>query len=121
MDWEGAAKALFNAGACIQNSGVESGDAATAMVEKCRKLSEEHQLFGPLSHCEAFYGVESFNKGVFVSAREHFRRALTFLPSSDKSYRRLHVMSFLSLTYFALGKYSLGIEVPQSHRCQIDW
>jgi hypothetical protein len=109
-DWEGAAKALFNAGACIQNSGSDAGDEATAMGERCRKLSLEHTLWGPLSHCEAFYGVEYYNKGQFSSARDHFRRAMTVLPASDKSFRRLHILSFLSLTYFAMGRYALAIK-----------
>ena len=110
QDWEGAARALFNVGACIQNSGTDKTEEATAMVERCRKLSIEHNLSGPRSHCEAFYGVEAYSKGNFIGAREHFRRAMTVLPASDKSYRRLHVMSFLSFTYFAMGKYSLGIK-----------
>jgi tetratricopeptide (TPR) repeat protein len=110
QDWEGAARALFNAGACIQNSGCDSNEGAVTMVERCRKLSVEHNLAGPLSHCEAFYGVEAFNTGNFMAAREHFRRALTVLPASDKTFRRLHIVSFLSLTYFALGRYSLGIK-----------
>jgi tetratricopeptide (TPR) repeat protein len=109
-DWEGAAKALFNAGACIQNSGTDQTEAASAMVERCRNLSIEHHLPGPLSHCEAFYGVESFNKGQFIAAREHFRRAMTVLPASDKTFRRLHIMSFLSMTYFSLGRFNLGIK-----------
>jgi tetratricopeptide (TPR) repeat protein len=109
-DWEGAAKALFNAGACIQNSGTDQTEAASVMVERCRNLSLEHNLSGPLSHCEAFYGVESFNKGQFIAAREHFRRAMTVLPASDKTFRRLHIMSFLSMTYFSLGRFSLGIK-----------
>ena len=110
QDWEGAARALFNAGACIQNSGAEKTEDATALVEKARKLSIEHNLPGPRSHCEAFYGVEAFSKGNFIGAREHFRRAMTVLPASDKSFRRLHIMSFLSFTYFAMGKYALGIK-----------
>jgi tetratricopeptide (TPR) repeat protein/DNA-binding transcriptional ArsR family regulator len=109
-DWEGAAKALFNSGACIQNSGVDHTESATALVERCRNLSIEHNLWGPLSHCEAFYGVESFNKGQFIAAREHFRRAMTVIPTNDKTFRRLHIMSFLSMTYFALGRFSLGIK-----------
>lgn len=109
-DWEGAARALFNAGACIQNSGVEKTEEATALVEQARKLSVEHNLPGPRSHCEAFYGVEAYSKGNFIGAREHFRRAMTVLPPSDKSFRRLHIMSFLSFTYFAMGKFALGIK-----------
>lgn len=109
-DWEGAARALFNAGACIQNSGVEKTEEATELVEQARKLSEEHNLPGPMSHCEAFYGVEAYSKGNFVGAREHFRRAITVLPASDQSFRRLHIMSFLSFTYFAMGKYSLAVK-----------
>ena len=109
-DWEGAARALFNAGACIQNSGAEKTEEATALVEQARKLSVEHNLPGPRSHCEAFYGVEAYSKGNFIGAREHFRRAMTVLPASDKSFRRLHIMSFLSFTYFAMGKFALGIK-----------
>jgi tetratricopeptide (TPR) repeat protein len=109
-DWEGAARALFNAGACIQNSGAEKTEEATALVEQARNLSVEHNLPGPRSHCEAFYGVEAYSKGNFIGAREHFRRAMTVLPASDKSFRRLHIMSFLSFTYFAMGKFTLGIK-----------
>jgi tetratricopeptide (TPR) repeat protein len=110
QDWDGAARALFNAGACIQNSGYDNAGAATALVERCRKVSEEHNLFGPISGCEAFYGVEAYSKGHFMSAREHFRRAMTILPANDKTFRRLHPMSFLSLTYFAMGRFALGIK-----------
>lgn len=110
QDWEGAARALFNAGACIQNGGVEKTNEATELVERSRKLSVEHGLSGPLSHCEAFYGVEAYHKGYFMSAREHFRRAMKELPASDKTFRRLHIMSFLSFTYFAMGRFGLGIK-----------
>ena len=109
-DWDGAARALFNAGACLQNGGTANSVQATAFVERSRKISVEHNLSGPLSHCEAFYGVEAYNKGSYMSAREHFRRALAELPENDKSYRRLHIVSFLSFTYFAMGKFSLGIK-----------
>jgi tetratricopeptide (TPR) repeat protein len=109
-DWEGAARALFNAGACIQNSGADKTEEATSLVEQARKLSVEYNLPGPRSHCEAFYGVEAYSKGNFIGAREHFRRAMTVLPASDKSFRRLHIMSFLSFTYFAMGKFALGIK-----------
>jgi tetratricopeptide (TPR) repeat protein len=109
-DWDGAARALFNAGACIQNGGTENSVQATAFVERSRKISVEQNLSGPLSHCEAFYGVEAYNKGSYMAAREHFRRALAALPANDTSYRRLHVVSFLSFTYFAMGKFALGIK-----------
>ena len=110
QEWEGAARALYNTATCILNSGDDKAELATELVERCRKLSTEHNLPGPLSHCEGFYGVEAFNRGQFIVAREHFRRAMQVLPASDKAFRRLHIMSYLSFTYFALGRYALGIK-----------
>jgi tetratricopeptide (TPR) repeat protein/biotin operon repressor len=107
-EWETAARAYFNVGACFQNGGFEDNREAFKMVEECRRISIEHQLQGPLSHCESFYGFEAYHAGNFAAARDHFRRALTVLPSNDKSFRRLHVMSLLCLTYFATGKYVLA-------------
>jgi tetratricopeptide (TPR) repeat protein len=110
QDWDGAARALFNAGACIQNGGAEKTGAATILVEQSRKISVEHNLSGPLSHCEAFYGVEAYHKGYYMSAREHFRRAMAEIPANDKTFRRLHIMSFLAMTYFEMGRFALGIK-----------
>ena len=112
-EWESAARALFNGGACFQNSGQGSQSEAFRMVEECRRIAIEHDLRGPLSHCESFYGFESYHAGNFAGARESFRRALVALPANDKSFRRLHVMSMLSLTYFAAGKFTLAKKFAQ--------
>ena len=112
-DWENAARALFNVGACYQNSGVESQAESYRVVEECRRLSIEHSLSGPLSHCESFYGFEAYHTGNFAGARDSFRRALAALPANDKSFRRLHVMSMLALTYFAAGKFALAKRVAK--------
>lgn len=107
-DWEPAARCLFNVGACCQNSGEGNQSDAFRWVEECRKVAAEHNLPGPLSHCESFYGVESFHAGNFAAARDHFRRALSVLPANDKSFRRLHILSMLSITYIKTGKYTLA-------------
>lgn len=112
-EWESAARALFNVGACYQNSGQGSQSEAFRMVEECRRIAIEHDLKGPLSHCESFYGFESYHAGNFAGARDSFRRAIAALPANDKSYRRLHVMSMLSLTYFATGKYTMAKKFAQ--------
>jgi tetratricopeptide (TPR) repeat protein len=112
-DWEGAAKGIFNTAACHLNGGSTKRDDAFAMVEKCRKLAVAHDLPGPLSHCEAAYGLDAFQHGDFPAAREHLRLALEFLPVSDKSYRRLHVLSMLAYTYLAMGRYHLAKKFGQ--------
>lgn len=112
-EWDSGARALFNVGACYQNSGQGSQTEAFRMVEECRKIAVEHNLMGPLSYCETFYGFEAYHAGNFAGARDSFRRALAALPGNDKSFRRLHVMSMLSLTYFATGKYGMAKKFAQ--------
>lgn len=107
-DWEAAAKAIFNTAACHLNGGTRRTDEAFAMIEECRRLSEAENLPGPLSHCEAAYGLDAFQHGDFAGAREHLRRALECLPISDKSHRRLHILSMLAFTYLAMGRYHLA-------------
>ena len=107
-DWEAAAKALFNTAACAQNAGRQPVEQAYSFVEESRLISEKHGLKGPLSHCEAFYGLDSYNHGYFSEARDHFRKALDCLPASDQSYRRLHIISMLTLSYLALGNFTLA-------------
>ena len=107
-DWESAARALFNTAACAQNAGKRPVEQAYSYVEESRLLAEKHDLKGPLSHCEAFYGLDAYNHGNFSEARDHFRKALSCLPSTDKSYRRLHIISMLTLSYLALGRYKLA-------------
>ncbi len=107
-DWEAAAKSVFNTAACNLNGGTRRKDEAFAMIEECRRLAEAHNLPGPLSHCEAAYGMHAYQHGDFASAREHLRRALEYLPISDKGPRRLHILSILAYTYLALGRYHLA-------------
>lgn len=108
QDWENAVKSIFNAAACYLNSGTKGKDEAFAMIEECRKLAEAANLPGPLSHCEAAYGMDAYQRGDYAAAREHLRRALEYLPTNDKSYRRLHILSMLSFTYIAMGRYHLA-------------
>lgn len=110
-EWESAAKALFNTAACSQNAGVDPIEVAFAFVEESRRISEKHELKGPLSHCEAFYGLDAYQKGNFAEATEHFKRALACLPIADKSYRRLHILSMLTLTYLISGQYYLAHKI----------
>ena len=112
-DWEAAAKTIFNTAACHLNGGTKKRDEAFAMIEECRRLAESQNLPGPLSHCEAAYGMEAYQHGDFAAAREHLRRALEYLPISDKSYRRLHVLSMLAYTYLAMGRYHLARKFGQ--------
>jgi len=105
--WESTAKGLFNAAASLENAGEGSQEFTFSLVERCRRLSEEHDLKGPLAHCEAFYGHNDYWRGNFAGAREHYRRALQHIPASDKSYRRLHLLSMLAFTYLRTGRYHL--------------
>ncbi len=107
-DWESTAKALFNAAACYHNSGGDRIKSGFAFVERARKVAEAHSLPGPLSHCETFYGLDAYQHGNFAEAREYFRRALEILPISDKSFRRLQILSMQALTHLASGRYHLA-------------
>lgn len=107
-DWEAATKAIFNTAVCHLNGGTKRSDEAFAMIEECRRLAVASNLTGPLSQCEAAYGMDAYHHGDFAGAREHFRRALECLPISDKGYRRQHILSMLALTYLAMGRYHLA-------------
>ena len=107
-DWEAAAKGLFNTAACYHNSGDENQAQAFELVSECKRLSEKHELSGPLSHCYAFYGTDDYQHGNFAGASEHYRKALEHLPLTDKSFRRLHIISMLALTYLRTGRYQLA-------------
>ncbi len=107
-DWEAATKSIFNTAVCHLNGGTKRTDEAFAMIEECRRLAEASDLPGPLSQCEAAYGMDAYHHGDFAAAREHLRCALEYLPISDKSYRRLHILSMLSFTYLAMGRYHLA-------------
>ena len=107
-DWEAAAKTIFNTAVCYLNGGTDQRTDAFAMIEECRRLAEVEKLPGPLAHCEASYGTDAFQHGNFRVALEHLRRALSYLPPSDKSYRKLRIVSMLASTYLALGRYHLA-------------
>jgi tetratricopeptide (TPR) repeat protein/predicted DNA-binding protein (UPF0251 family) len=107
-DWENAAKALFNTAASYENSGTVDKTLTLSFVEECRRLAESQHLEGYISHCEALYGVEACNRGHFAAAKEHFRRALRHLPPTDKTFRRLHIVSLLAITYFRMGRFHLA-------------
>lgn len=106
--WENAAKSLFNAAASLENAGEGAQDYAFRLVERCRRISEDHNLKGPLAHCEAFHGHNDYWRGNFAGAREHYRRALQHYPASDNSYRRLHLLSMLAFTYLRTGRLHLA-------------
>ena len=107
-DWEAAAKTIFNTAVCYLNGGTDRRADAFAMIEECRRLAEAEKLPGPLAHCEASYGTDAFQHGNFRGALEHLRRALNYLPNSDKSYRKLRIVSMLASTYLAMGRYHLA-------------
>ena len=107
-EWESAAKTLFNTAACRLNGGAKGRDEAFRLIEQCRQIAEAHDLHGPLSHCEAAYGLDAYQHGDFAQAHAHLRRALTYLPASDKSYRRLHILSMLAYTYLGMGRLHLA-------------
>lgn len=107
-DWESAARCIFNTAACHLNGGTSRVSEAFSMIEECRRLAQRENLPGPLSHCEAAYGMDAYQHGDFAAAREHLRQALEYLPISDKSVRRLHILSMLAYTYLAMGRYHLA-------------
>jgi tetratricopeptide (TPR) repeat protein len=107
-NWAESARAVYNAGSSYFNAGGKLQENAFAWVEECRRISEAHDLPGPLSHVEAFYGHDDYWHGNFAGARDHYRRAHKYLPTSDKSFRTLHVLSMLALIYLRTGQYNLA-------------
>jgi tetratricopeptide (TPR) repeat protein len=108
--WESAARAYFNAAASLDNAGGDktAKNGAFELVERCRTISLTHDLRGPLAHCEAFYGHNDYWRGNFAGAREHFRKALGYIPTNDRGYRRLHLLSMLAFTYLRTGRFGLA-------------
>ena len=99
---------VFNAAACYHNSGNLHQKQAFELIDQCKNLCTKNNLFGPLSHCHAFYGTDDYQKGNFLSASRHYKKALDYAPLSDKSFRRLHITSMLAFTYLKLGYYQLA-------------
>ena len=107
-NWEQSARAVYNAGSSLFNAGGKSQEEAFRLVEECRKISETHRLYGPLSFVESFYGHDDYWHGNFAGARDHYRRAHKYLPTQDGSFRTLHVTSMLALIYLRTGQYKLA-------------
>ncbi|NRA64444.1 MAG: winged helix-turn-helix transcriptional regulator [Pseudobacteriovorax sp.] len=103
--WEAAASALFNAAASFDNAGVEFQDKALDLVKRCETIASNHSLRGPLSHCFAFHGTHFHNRGVFSKAADNYRNALNLIPESENSFRKLHILSMLTLTFIKSGKF----------------
>ncbi len=103
--WESAASSLFNSAASYDNSGMEFQDKACQLVSECESLAEKYNLRGPLSHCYAFHGTHFHNRGVFTQAVQYYRKALQLIPQQEKSFRKLHILSMMTLTFMKAGKY----------------
>jgi tetratricopeptide (TPR) repeat protein len=112
-EWEAATKSLFNTASCYLNSGDVNRVEAFQLIEKCREISARHSLGGPLSYCEAAYGMDAYEHGKFREALDYLRKALALLPPNDHSFRRLHLLSVLAQTYLALGQFHLGKKIGQ--------
>lgn len=107
-NWYEAARSVYNAGSAYFSAGGKLQESAFALIEECRRISELHNLQGPLSHVEAFYGHDDYWHGDFAGARDHYRRAHKYIPTSDKSFRTLHVLSMLTFIYLRTGQYLLA-------------
>ena len=103
--WEFAASALFNSAACLHNCGNAHQSLAFKHVDQCRKLSEQHSLPGPLSHCFAFHGTHFHNQGQFSKSSDYYRKALKLIPSSESSFRKLHILSMLTFSLLQDGQF----------------
>jgi tetratricopeptide (TPR) repeat protein len=113
QNWEGAAKALFNAAACLHNSGSTYESKAFGLVQQCFELATAKGLKGPLSHCYAFYGTHEYQLGNFSTAARYYRQGLAAIPPADQSFRRLHILSMLTLAYMKKGQYRLAFRHGQ--------
>jgi len=107
-NWYEAARSVYNAASSFFSAGGKHQARAFPLVEKCRRIAEPYKLYGPLSHVEAFYGHDDYWHGDFAGARDHYRRAHKYIPSSDQSYRTLHVLSMLTFIYLRTGQFALA-------------
>lgn len=103
--WEAASSALYNSAACYDNSGIEYKDRALELVGICESLSITHSAFGPLSHCHAFHGNHFYNHGQFNQAIQCYLKSLQLMPRTEKGFRKLHILSMMTLTYLKAGNY----------------
>ncbi len=103
-NWELAAKGMFNASASFHNSGPSHQNKAFDIVAECKDLSEKHGLEGTLSHCYAFFGTDHYQHGDFPRAVKFYKKALDLLPSSDNSFRRMHITSMVAFTFLKLNR-----------------
>lgn len=107
-NWEAAASSLFNSAACLDNSGIKFRQKSFALIAECEALSEKYQLNGPLSHCLAFKATHYQQKGEFCKAIDLYRKALESIPSSEKSFRKLHIVSMLAFTFLKAGQFTFA-------------
>lgn len=113
-NWEEASKSLYNTASCYFNAGGDKRQKkGFELVEECRKIAEAQSFYGLLSHVEAFYGHDDYWHGNFMDAIQHYRKAYEYIPSSDKSFRTLHILSMLTLIYFRLGQIKMAKHFAQ--------
>ena len=106
--WEIASRCLFNAAACLSNSDNSKREEAFFYIETCREICEKHSLPGPLAHIESFYGLNAYQSGNFIEAKEYFYAALQHTQDEEAKFNRLHFLSMLALTCYSSGKFKLG-------------
>ena len=104
-DWEAAVSSLFNAAANYDNAGMANQEKALRLVTRCESIAEQHNLRGPLSHCHAFRGTHFHHRGFFSIAADYYRKALRLIPETETSFRKLHILSMLTLTFIKSGKF----------------
>lgn len=114
QDWEAATKAYFNAASSYHNSGNKYQTIAFDYLRKSQLLSEQYNLKGPLAHIESFYAVDAYNHGNFKKAIEHLIKANRLTPDSDTSYRKLHLLSMLTINYLITGQYQKAQKIGEN-------
>lgn len=104
-NWDSAVSSLFNAAASYDNAGIVNQEKALRLIGRCEGIAEKHKLRGPISHCYAFRGTHFHHRGFFTVAADYYRKALRLIPQAETSFRKLHILSMLTLTYIKAGKF----------------
>lgn len=112
-EFSNCARSLFNAAASLHNSSSNNETEAFSWLNQCQEIASKHQLQGALSHCLAFKGTHLYQTGRFQEAISHFHRALKSMPAHEQSFRRLHILSMLTLAYFSKGRYPAAYRYAQ--------
>ena len=110
-EYTNSARALFNA-AALHNSSSHEQQKAFDWLGDCQSIAAQHKLQGVLSHCYAFRGTHLYQIGEFKTAIHQFHQALRSMPSHEHSFRRLHVLSMLTLSYFQKDAIKPPINTP---------